>query len=268
MPPTKPKSADEHVARDDDSIDTASGSYWALAAQPLQALVFLLPLIVAYEIGAGLLLGDISLSAHRHLEIFLRLFGITGLYLPGIVLIAILLIWHVYRRDSWQLRPGVYAGMAAESVTLAIPLVVFSLMLPQLEQAASAIFVPLADAPTDGLQMSYQQALVLSVGAGIYEELVFRVVGIALVHAIVVDVIGFDDFAGYAIAIPLTALAFAYFHFGPHNPFNLTLGVFYTVAGLYFAGLYVLRGLGIAAATHAVYDAIVLVLLPNFMTTG
>ena len=269
MPPAKLQPPEQQAlgANDAPSLDD-DGGYWSMARRPLQALIFLLPLIVAYELGAGLLLGDISLSAHRQLDVFLRVFGISGLYLPGLALVALLLIWHVYRRDPWELKPTLYAGMTAESLLLALPLLVLSMMLPYSNDAAAVIAAPLADTAGNGVTLSYQQALVLSVGAGLYEELVYRVVGIAIVHAVVVDLIGFDDFTGYAIALPLTAVAFAYFHFGPHNPFNMTLAVFYVLAGIYFAAIYVLRGLGIAAATHAIYDAIVLVLLPHLLARG
>lgn len=268
MPPTKPQSADDLPPGDDDPSSIDQGGYWSMAVRPLQSLIFLLPLVVAYELGAGLLLGDISLSAHRQLEVFLRVFGITGLYLPGIALIALLLIWHFYRRDPWELKPTLYAGMTVESLLLAVPLVVLSMMLPFQSEAAAALLPRLAESTGGSLELSYQQALVLSAGAGIYEELVFRVIGIAIVHAVVVDLIGYDDFVGYAVALPLTAAAFAYFHFGPHNPFNATLAAFYVIAGIYFGTIYVLRGLGIAAASHVFYDAIVLVLLPNLVANS
>jgi hypothetical protein len=39
--------------------------------------------------------------------------------------------------------------------------------------------------------------------------------------------------------------------------------LFLTAAGLYFGMLYILRGFGITVGTHALYDVLVLVMLPR-----
>jgi hypothetical protein len=52
------------------------------------------------------------------------------------------------------------------------------------------------------------------------------------------------------------AFIFAGFHYiGPYGePLALGSFTFRTIAGLLFTGLYVLRGFGITAWTHALYD--------------
>jgi len=54
------------------------------------------------------------------------------------------------------------------------------------------------------------------------------------------------------------ALIFAGFHYlGPYgDPLTLGSFVFRTIAGLLFSGLYLLRGFGITAWTHALYDVL------------
>jgi hypothetical protein len=54
----------------------------------------------------------------------------------------------------------------------------------------------------------------------------------------------------------LGALIFSAFHYiGPFGDrFTLASFTFRAVAGLLFSGLYVLRGFGITAWTHALYD--------------
>jgi hypothetical protein len=57
-------------------------------------------------------------------------------------------------------------------------------------------------------------------------------------------------------AVGVGALIFSAFHYiGPYGD-RLTLGsfAFRTVAGILFSSLYLLRGFGITAWTHALYD--------------
>jgi hypothetical protein len=54
----------------------------------------------------------------------------------------------------------------------------------------------------------------------------------------------------------LGAIVFAAFHYiGPYgDPLRLDTFTFRAIAGLLFSGLYLLRGFGIAAWSHALYD--------------
>jgi hypothetical protein len=59
----------------------------------------------------------------------------------------------------------------------------------------------------------------------------------------------------------LAALAFSAFHYiGPYgDPFTLSSFLFRALAGLAFSALFLLRGFGIAAWTHALYDVFLFV---------
>ena len=59
-------------------------TYWDRSQWPLQALYFLLPLLVIYEIGAVTVLADTRLTANQMLGQFFALFGVTGVHLPAI----------------------------------------------------------------------------------------------------------------------------------------------------------------------------------------
>jgi hypothetical protein len=58
------------------------------------------------------------------------------------------------------------------------------------------------------------------------------------------------------LAVVIGALVFATFHYiGPYGePVELGSFTFRVVAGVLFSGLYLLRGFGITAWTHALYD--------------
>jgi hypothetical protein len=62
------------------------------------------------------------------------------------------------------------------------------------------------------------------------------------------------------LATVIGALLFSAFHYiGPlGEPFKLESFVFRAIAGLAFSALYLLRGFGITAWTHALYDVAVL----------
>ena len=69
---------------------------------------------------------------------------------------------------------------------------------------------------------------------------------------------------GAAGSVLISALAFALYHFEPLwdwgafvASFRASHFAFYILAGVYFAAIYVMRGFGIVAATHALYDIMV-----------
>ena len=240
-------------------------SYWQRSAEPLQGLIFLVPLILFYELGIMLLgnrrmqvflqmeqpIGDIK--ARRMLFDVFESLGISGYYLPGLGVIVVLLCQHLLRRDPWAWRPRIYPIMWIESLVLALPLFVFGMVVSKLSIELGASGTPFG---TGG----FGPAVVLSIGAGIYEELLFRLIGLAMLHLILVDWMKQPEKWGAGIAIATTAVLFALYHFSSDNHFTLSKFIFYTAAGVYFAAVYLARGFGIVAWTHALYDVLVVVL--------
>jgi len=239
--------------------------YWQRSAEPLQALIFLVPLILFYELGLALLgsrkmqlflqmnqpIGDIK--ARRMLFDLFESMGISGYYLPGLAVVVVLLCRHLVRRDPWAWRPGIYPFMWIESLGLALPLFVFGMVVSKLSMQLGAGAEPFGSS-------GFGPAVVLSIGAGIYEELLFRLIGLAVVHLILVDWLKWPEKWGAVTAITITAVLFALYHFSSDNPFTWGKFTFYTAAGLYFAAVYLVRGFGIVAWTHALYDVLVVVL--------
>lgn len=258
-------------------------SYWDRTQWPLQSLYFLLPLLVAYELATVFYVTPDgsplpAIVAQRLLGRFFELFGAGGIYMPGIIVVVVLFCWHLARRDPWEPELSLYAMMWLESIVLAVPLFVFMLVLfrqpavpveapPAMMLEAAYYSYDHAAVPLTATTMAaedFRRGLVFSVGAGIYEELLFRLIGIALLHMILVDVLALPDAWGATGAVVISAVAFALYHFDPIwnwgnfvDSFDAARFAFYTVAGLYFAAVYVLRGFGIVAATHALYDVMV-----------
>ncbi|MEM1445801.1 MAG: CPBP family intramembrane glutamic endopeptidase [Planctomycetota bacterium] len=235
-------------------------SYWERTQWPLQSLYFLLPLIIGYEIGAVLLAGDgterlPAIYAERLLGRFFELFGVGGVYLPGVLAVGLLLTLHVMRGDPWKPEPKLYLGMTVESLLWALPLFVLGTLVSGTPQVAWMLST-LSQQTIDHLPIPFAQGVVFSIGAGIYEELMFRVIAIALIHVLLDDLLALPKHIGQWGAIVGSALLFAAYHFVGTEQFDAARFVFYALAGLYFAIIYVGRGFGVVAATHALYDVL------------
>jgi hypothetical protein len=234
---------------------TLSNHYWDITHRPLQCLVFLLPMVLAYEIGMALLHGSApegerpALAAQQLLKWFFSLFGATGFYLPGAALVAVLIVWHLASRHPWRIAGQPLAGMAGESILLSIPLLMLNRWLPVLEAASQS--GPHGSGPTGRLD-----ELLLSVGAGLYEELLFRLIIITLLTMLFVDVLRLRQVTGVALAVILSSLAFAAHHYHPigADPWSSKEFAFRAAAGAYLAAVFVVRGFGLAVGCHVTYD--------------
>ena len=225
-------------------------SYGSLSQQPLQILFFLLPLLVLYELAALIVIRMGYTIPLRTVRIIRDIFGesnISSLILPALLIVVVLLVMHAYRRDRWRVEPKMYGMMWIESVVLAMPIIVFAMLL--LRETASA-----AALTTSASQGPWIRNVVMGVGAGIYEELLFRLIGIALIHLIVVDLLKRPDYVGEFTDIYTTAILVALLHFGEHNPVTGRKFAYYTLAGVYLACIYIYRGFGIVVGTHAMYN--------------
>ena len=230
-------------------------SYLCQSRRPLAALVFVLPLVAVYEAGTW----GFHLDAVRHTERRIVAFtwlreafahaGATGWLLPPLSVLGLLLGWHVFARHPWRLRPGVVSGMAAESVLLALPLLV-------LLGAVTGRHLPLGPAG-DG----WAGLAVLGVGAGVYEELLFRLLGFAVLHVLLVDLLALRPNVALAATLLVTALAFSGYHYLNGQPFDAVGFAFRAAAGLYLGVVFARRGFGVAAGCHAAYDVLLVTFL-------
>jgi hypothetical protein len=240
--------------------DHQPAGYWAAARQPLQILAFLLPLIVVYELCLALLMsrGMPTIVAHEQL---LRVFaglgvGETGgLFMGGIVIIVVLLVWHVLARLPWHVSLPYVGGMALESTLLAMPAIVLGSLITGHVAAAGADVASIHD-------LDLLSKLAVSIGAGLYEELVFRMILIAALHTLLVDVAKMPNGAGTAVAVAISAAAFTLYHplEAAGGGVSMRRVVTYAVLGVYFGVVYLARGFGIVVGVHATYDVIVFAL--------
>jgi len=232
-------------------------SYWRDTRAPRYSLILALPLLLLYEGFARLLAGDAVSGVRNGADvllkgIFLSLGGSDGLLVFGVVLfgVATVLVWRDLRRGG-GLKGRYFLGMCGESVVyaLAFGLVTGTVTGWILHAAASA-----GDGPMTQLDLSTQ--LMVSLGAGLYEELLFRVILVGAIAAGGRLILGLTPFTAGVLAVLVGAVVFSAFHYiGPYGD-QLDLGsfTFRAVAGVLFSALYLIRGFGITAWTHALYD--------------
>jgi hypothetical protein len=243
-------------------------SYWEASRAPRYSLLFALPLLLAYEGLAALLSGAPGAGVRNGADVLLQavLFAVAGRYEPivfGTLLVggSIWLIARDLRAARGPLRPRVFAGMLAESAALAVAFgVAVGTVTARLLGALHALAAPAGR----GLPaMDVPTRVMVSLGAGLYEELLFRVLLVSALAWLGHRAFRWRRGAAGAFAVVVGALLFSAFHYvGPFGePLELPSFVFRTVAGLAFSALYVMRGFGITAWTHALYDMLLLVVL-------
>jgi len=247
-------------------FNVAPGSYLDSTRQPMYALAFLLPLVVIYEVGTfyfntdHLTHTEIRVAAFSWLRRVAELAGVhpkAAWAFPGFAVLIILLCWQLSSRRSWRVKPMWVGWMALESLLLTAPLFAIGALL----NSSLA-----AEAGGQAVHQSYGPRLVTSIGAGIYEELVFRLILIGLLLLLLEDLLHVPTTIATLLAVFLSAAVFSAHHYVTfegwrlvrlaHESFTAGSFLFRTAAGIYFAFLFRYRGYGVTAGTHAVFNMI------------
>lgn len=254
----------------------ALAEYARASRTPMHILAFLLPLILIYEVGLALHHQELAASggvrAWAMIAGAMEALGVSastvvGYSLPAAVIVVVLLLWHALEKRRWRLRPLVVPLMFAEAVAWMVPLLLFAGVLTRISEAPPSTPDPLVPASLDALgHLSWQARLVIAIGAGLYEELLFRMALLALLHAVLADLCRLRPGVTVAIALPISAIAFMLYHDvwaagGGLLGLDPWPALLYLVGGLYLGAIYLLRGFGLAVGAHACYNVTVLVLL-------
>jgi hypothetical protein len=239
-----------------------ASSYWRASREPRHSLVYALPLLLMYEVLAfalsGTELGQVRNGADVLLKsVFMTLGGRYGVTAFSIVLLGVG-TWLVIRdrRIHGEIRPRLFSGMFAESVVYALLLGGVTSALTSLLLNGRLALVAQSGAVQGMESFALPTQLMISLGAGIYEELVFRVILVSGLAALAKGLFRLGPLPAGVFAALVGALIFSLFHYvGAYgDTFTLASFTFRAIAGVLFSGLYLLRGFGIAAWTHALYD--------------
>jgi hypothetical protein len=245
-------------------LPAGKGGYFASTRSPRYSVLFALPLLLLYE-GLAALLETPQGGMRNRADALLRgafsaVLGIRGpaIFMTVVVLVGAGFVAMDMRRSRESLKPVYFPLMLAESAALAL---LFGLVIGTVTaRLLGAVHLLAIQAPTNIQQMSWTTRLMLSLGAGLYEELFFRVLLVSGLTALGVKVFGWTRRSAVIFAVIVSAFVFSAFHYIP--PYGDTLQLpsftFRFFSGLAFSALYVVRGFGVTAWTHALYDAFLL----------
>lgn len=238
-------------------------SYWQVTRRPLPNLVFILPVLLFYELGVVFCSRPGSPPLRTGVDAWLHqglmALGLPQPWVPGVVLVTGLVLWQIADPLPGRLRQRVQCvpGMAVESLIFAVVLVGLGRLVDEglsvLEHSRAA---PLLGSAT---QAEHPLApLVGYVGAGLYEEAVFRLALVPLLYGGLRLLLTPSLLAG-TLAVTGSALLFSIAHHaGPPGEAFTWYAFFYRwAAGIFFAWVFLARGYGVAVGTHSAYDILV-----------
>jgi|SRR5579884_2416152 len=237
-------------------------TYFSLSRSHRYSILFALPLLLGYEALVTLLAqpGKAELRNGADAMLTAAFTAVAGRHGPAICMSAIILLGvGLVVRDMRQtragIRPVVFVGMLVEAAVLAA---LFGFVIGLTTAKLLGSLHALSLGPIQ--RTSWATRLMLSLGAGLYEELFFRVLLVGGLAAGARIVLGFGQRAAGIFAVLIGAVIFSAFHYiGPYgDQLQLQSFVFRMLSGVAFSGLYLLRGFGITAWTHALYDAFLL----------
>jgi Type II CAAX prenyl endopeptidase Rce1-like len=231
--------------------------YLAASQHPWPCFLFVLPLLLLYE-TAVMMLGGAQQEAWRNgadywVRLGLQAIGLKFFWVPPLLLVMVFLVWiFIRRKDNPGDLVGVISGMGLESVAFALGLWALSRLLAPLMQTMG---VPLAVGQDSDPSL---KQLVPYLGAGIYEEAVFRLTLYSAMFWLLRKIEVVEALACLMAALGSATLFSAAHHLGPFGQnYGNYVFIFRLLAGLYFALLFHFRGFGVAVGTHACYNVMV-----------
>lgn len=247
---------------------SVSDDYWSSARAPLSCLIFVLPWLAIYEAGV-LLMGGANPEGLRNgadywMRDWLQQQGNQIPFLLPFLVVFCLLTWHLAGKFPWRVRAETFVGMAAESLLFACLLLLIAHGHDWLFRTYfDPVFAPLSLAVSSRSLFQEHAARGISyLGAGIYEEVLFRLLALPLGQLIFRGLLVPRRYCMF-VSVVATSLVFAAAHYVGPTADTLTAFsfLFRLLAGLFFSVLFVLRGFGITVGAHAGYDLMVGILL-------
>lgn len=227
-------------------------NYLKQSKSPFYSFIFILPLFIIYEFGIFLIsskdLPTIRNGADVLLRKMLETIGISGIYGMAILLligIASAFFINKVRFKELKFKTNYFVSMLLESIFWSILLyVILSKGQLLLAKGSAKLLI---------------QQIVLSIGSGIFEEFVFRVILVSGLALIVGFFVKKQYILKISISIIIAAVIFSAFHFvGEYADIpKINLFILRFVAGVMLGYIYILRGFGIAAYAHSFYNLIV-----------
>jgi len=235
-------------------IKRALGPYLSATSTLKYGFIMSLPLLVLYEVLIAITTPDtgavVRLSADVWIKSIAVLMGVSTLKFTAFIVLTMgLLVWFKSKNNPVALHGKFLLLMVVESAA-------WALILAYL--VSGTIGTVFAFAP-DGDQINIGQRFALSLGAGLYEELVFRVLLVPFLVYVFAKT-GFDAKGSVFAGIVVGALLFSAVHYmgSMGDVFTLQSFTFRFLFGMALNALLMLRGFGITAWTHSLYNVMLI----------
>ena len=232
--------------------------YFGATSTATWGFIMGLPLLILYEVGIRWVnsdkVGVIHISSDTTMlrEALLSLGVAESIIIPGLVVLVGLGILIQERKKNVEIRSQYPAMILLESSIYAVVLAfVVSGITGWLLSSLTVAQVPReSDLATN---------LVLSLGAGIYEELVFRVLLVGGLFFLLRSVFPAHRILMYIIAAIVGAICFSLIHHlgNMGDPWEFDVFLFRAVFGLMFNIVFLIRGFAVVAWAHAIYDVMI-----------
>jgi hypothetical protein len=210
---------------------------------------FVVPLLLLYEVGIVAYGSDLRNGAEVLMKTMFSLVGPRGIFVFNILLFVVMAAAAVRVLKRGKPVFALYVPMLLESV-------IWAILLPWTIRLLGALMPFLMAAGPAAESEPWAVKLFLSVGAGVYEEAVFRLGLLTLFLVLSKKVLKLRDVPAAVVSVVLASALFSFFHHvGPlGEPLVARVFFFRFLAGVYLSALFHLRGFGVVVHAHALYD--------------
>ncbi len=221
----------------------------------LTSLVLVFPLFLVYQVGVLFTLPVLNGADFLTVFLFHNLGLSKGAYLAYTAAVAVAFaVAVVVLRRKQKFDPRLIVPVFVESAIYALTmgsLIVF--VMTRVLHVSPRLAGGIAD---QGLSTRF----VMSLGAGVWEETIFRLGIMTGVAVLLERVLGLGRWVAVAVALLVSSVLFSAMHHIPPygDPLHLGVFLFRVLAGCFFGLVYWFRGFAIVVYTHALYDLYVL----------
>ncbi len=236
-------------------------SYFHVSKTWSMSLVFILPLVVLYQIGIVQSGSEWRNLAEVWMSGPLVLLGVPATAAVNVLLLCgvVIALWRLRRTGALSLVYSFF--MVVESFLYALLLFSsVSIVAHMLDETVRGMLSVVAFREAfDGLPA---QQLLLGIGAGVYEELLFRVLMIGGGALILKKVFRCGPFFSLTCMLVISSVVFSAAHHvgGAGEPFSSYVFIFRALCGIVLGIIYIARGPGIPVMTHALYNVMVILI--------
>jgi len=216
----------------------------------VNSLLLVIPLLVLYE-AALFYSGFRITNRFDFISRTIGQYGFRGLLVFNALLfvIAVVAVASLNRRRKFD--PAVLPGILIEGLAYAILLGVCVTLILSVNGGVDS---------GETLQKPVWLKMGLAVGAGVYEELFFRLLLVGLLYAWLQHTVGWKKLhaAVFVLAVSSALFSLSHFRIPSLADFRVDVFTFRFVAGVILGCIFLVRGLGVAVYTHAIYNVVIL----------